>query len=51
MKERIILFCAAFSMAVVYGEDTVKADVKRPYDTSTWIGSNYTPAYAANQIK
>lgn len=27
------------------------ATVKPPIQTSTWVGSNYTPAYAANQIQ
>lgn len=51
MKKHIISFWAAFSVAVACGEDAIKADVKRPYDTSMGIGSNYTPAYAANQIQ
>jgi hypothetical protein len=27
------------------------AAAKPPFQTATWIGSNYTPAYAANQIQ
>jgi DUF1680 family protein len=27
------------------------SDVAAPYDTSSWVGSNYTPAYAANQVQ
>ncbi len=26
-------------------------DVRLPYDTSKWIGANYTPAYTANQVQ
>jgi hypothetical protein len=51
MKTHIISFCVVLAVAVACGEEALKADVKKPYDTSTWIGSNYTPAYAANQIQ
>ena len=51
MNKHIILFYAAFSVAGACGEEAVKAEAKKQYDTSTWIGSNYTPAYAANQIQ
>ena len=27
------------------------AAAKPPFQTATWIGSNYTPAYAANQVQ
>ncbi len=26
-------------------------EARLPYDTSTWVGANYTPAYAANQVQ
>jgi uncharacterized protein len=26
-------------------------DTRLPYDTSKWVGANYTPAYAANQVQ
>ena len=27
------------------------ASARVPYDTSKWVGANYTPAYAANQVQ
>ena len=36
----LILQCAA-----------AEPSASRPYDTSQWIGSNYTPAYCSNQVQ
>jgi len=51
MNTQMISLYVALSVAVACGEEAVKADLMKSYDTSTWIGSNYTPAYAANQIQ
>lgn len=42
---------ALLMSAVVRGTAAPASASAGPHDTSTWIGSNYTPAYAANQVQ
>ena len=42
---------ALLMSAVVHGIPAPASASPGPHDTSTWIGSNYTPAYAANQVQ
>jgi hypothetical protein len=45
------LAVAVPSLAELPASSSAVAAAKPPFQTNSWIGSNYTPAYAANQIQ
>ncbi len=47
----IILIAAAACLSPTCSFGAADAKKAKPYDTSGWVGANYTPAYCVNQVQ